>query len=82
MSEALKSDATVSFPCEECGGMVDLSTEIKVTLKEEADGSEVFTMMPEYEARELLRQQGIPVPPVLCANEERREITMDAISVA
>ena len=67
------------FPCEECGGMVDLSAPIKVTMME-MDGTEVFTTMPEAEARALLAEVGIPPPPVLCDQHERFEFqgTRDA----
>ena len=67
-------------PCEECGGMVDLSTPIKVQLIEVADQSEVFTTMPEAKARQLLAVVGLPAPPVLCDKHERIEFeaTLDA----
>ena len=70
----------LSAPCEECGGMVDLSSPIKVQLIEVADQSEVFTTMPEAEARQLLAEVGLPPPPVLCDKHERIEFeaTLDA----
>lgn len=66
------------FPCEECGGMVDLSREVVVSLYE-PNGSRVETRMSEYEARRLLDETGIPRPPVLCEREERREIVTEAV---
>ena len=63
----------LQMPCEECGGMVDLSTPIKVQLIEVADQSEVFTTMPEAEARQLLAEVGLLPPPVLCDQHERFE---------
>ena len=66
-------------PCEECGGMVDLSALITVSLQE-ADGSQVETQMPEYEARELLREAGLPEPPVMCDKHERIPILTEALA--
>ena len=66
------------FPCEECGGMVDLSATITVSL-EEKDGSKVQTEMTEWEARNLLDELGLPRPPVICAAHERREILTEAL---
>ena len=67
------------FPCEECGGMVDLSAVITVSLWE-TDGSHVETQMTEWEARDLLREEGIPPPPVICDKHERIEIVMEALA--
>ena len=65
-------DYVLLHPCEECGGMVDLSSPIQVHLVE-MDGSDVFTTMPEAEARGLLAEVGIPPPPILCDKHERFE---------
>ncbi len=68
-------------PCDTCGAMVDLSTQITVKIAE-PDGSEVETQMTEWEARELLDELGLPLPPVLCENEERVPITTEAAGVS
>ena len=63
------------FPCEQCGGMVDLEGLITVKLQE-ADGSVVQTQMPEWEARDLLYDGGLQPPPVICDAHERIAITV------
>ncbi len=65
-------------PCDECGGLVDLSALITVAIKEE-DGSRVETQMTEWEARDLLTEMGIPQPPVMCDKHERYAISTEAV---
>ena len=71
----LPSFGTTQFPCEECGGMVDLTSPIRVRLIDMVDGeeSETFTTMPEADARALLGEVGLPQPPVMCDKHERFE---------
>ncbi len=61
--------------------MVSMDAVITVKIAE-PDGSEVETQMTEWEARDLLDELGLPLPPVLCENEERREIVTEAVSGA
>ncbi len=66
-------------PCDQCGGLVDLSQMISVAIQEE-DGSRVETQMMEWEARDLLVEMGIPQPPVMCDKHERVPITTGVVS--
>jgi hypothetical protein len=54
-----------AFPCDDCGAMVDLTSEITVKIME-ADGSESEEKMTEAAARALLSVVNIPPPPVMC----------------
>ncbi len=53
------------FPCDDCGGMVDLTSIITVRVQEE-DGPDTVLDMTEAKARSLLDAAGVPQPPVLC----------------
>ncbi len=53
-------------PCEECGGMVSLDSLITVRLDDQREGTDEMTQMPEWKARELLDELGLPRPPVIC----------------
>jgi len=55
----------VTRPCDNCNGMVDLTSVITVRVEEE-DGSETVLDMTEAKARSLLDAVGVPQPPVLC----------------
>lgn len=61
-------------PCAECGGMVDLSSDITVNIVQ-ADGSEAKSRMTEADARALLAQVGMMPPPVLCGRHEAFSVT-------
>ena len=63
------------FPCDECGGMVDLTALITVTIIGR-DGVESEQRMSESDARALLTQMGLAPPPVLCDQHEPQEITI------
>ena len=66
-------------PCEECGGMVDLSAVITVVTVNVEDGEEMEERMTEANARQLLAEAGIPPPPVMCDRHERFQITTEII---
>jgi len=51
--------------CVECGGLVNLTSEITVVIQEE-DGSKTEQKMTEANARALLQLMDIAPPPVLC----------------
>ena len=64
-------ELTLEMPCEECGGLVDLSGLINVRTVSE-DGSETVEEMSEASARQLLYLSGCPPPPVMCDRHEER----------
>ena len=66
------------FPCDECGGMVDLSGVITVTI-ESADGTTEVREMSEADARALLATVGLPPPPVMCDQHDQEEIVTEAL---
>ena len=70
------STAANQAPCDTCGKMVDLDSPITVVLQE-PDGSKCQTVMPEWEARDILHENGVPLPPVLCNNHERYKIVTE-----
>ena len=53
------------FPCDECGGMVDLSSPITVRVVN-MDGTETEQIVTEADARALLSNTSIPPPPIMC----------------
>jgi len=55
----------LELPCAECGGMVDLTSPIKVAVTNQ-DGTETETEMTEANARIFLMQVGITPPIVMC----------------
>lgn len=57
-------------PCEECGGMVDLSAKITVRVYNVETQTEAPREMTESDARTLLAYAQIPPPPVLCDQHE------------
>ena len=59
-------EGPTEFPCDECGGIVDLTTIITVRTFDMKDGVETVEKMTEAAARNLLRLADIPPPPVLC----------------
>lgn len=82
---AVMAGADVDFqqpqemPCDDCGGLVDLSSTIKFTVME-ADGTESAQEMSEADARALLASVGVPPPPVLCdAHGDEGEIVTEAV---
>ena len=58
------------FPCEDCGGMVDLTSEITVSITNSEGSVSRQEKMSEADARALLAQLDIPPPPVLCSRHE------------
>ena len=71
--EQNETEADHSFPCDECGSMVDLSAMIKVS-----DGN-AWTLMSEFDARALLDELGIPRPPVRCKDHtDLGDVTTEA----
>ena len=69
------------FPCDDCGAMVDLTSEITVKIVE-TDGSEVETQMTEADARALLYTVGLPPPPFMCEkHDDAGPIGTEAIHV-
>lgn len=54
-----------AFPCDDCGGMVDLTSIITVRVQE-VDGPDTVLNMTEAKARLLLDAAGVPRPPVMC----------------
>ena len=69
----LNFDQPAEFPCDECGGMVDLSSPITVHIVA-LDGTETEQVMSEADARALLTTISIPPPPVLCDRHGDQEI--------
>ena len=57
----------VGVACEECGSMVDLSTQITVRFMSPAVPAEHMT---EANARQLLLEVGVLPPPVMCGRHE------------
>lgn len=55
--------------CEECGGAVDLSSQITVCIVA-MDGSEAESHMTEANARQLLLEMGVLPPPVMCVRHD------------
>ena len=53
-------------PCRDCGGMVDLTSEIIFNVQNK-DGSESPSKMTEANARALIMMMGIAPPPILCS---------------
>ncbi|KKL66634.1 hypothetical protein LCGC14_2142990 [marine sediment metagenome] len=53
-------------PCRDCGGMVDLTSEITFSVQN-VDGPESESKMTEANARALLMMMGMDPPPVLCS---------------
>ena len=62
-------------PCRDCGGMVNLESEITVNIVA-ADGSESESKMAEADARALVTQVGIAPPPVLCDQHAEYKLAM------
>ncbi len=60
----------VGVACEECGSMVDLSTEINVPFVVGLEREH----MTEANARQLLLEVGIVPPPVMCSRHEGTEV--------
>ena len=65
-SQPMAQSQTKEFPCDECGGIVDLTTIITVRTFDMQKGAETEERMTEAAARNLLRQAGLTPPPVLC----------------
>ena len=53
------------FPCNECGGIVDLTSPITVRIVN-MDGTETEQIVTEADARALLSNTSIPPPPIMC----------------
>ena len=66
-------------PCDECGGLVDLSAEITVKITH-PDGSETEECMTEANARQLLAEVGVPPPPVMCDQHGAFESYTEALA--
>ena len=61
-------------PCEECGGLVDLSGLINVSTHDIETGEDTLQVMSEADARQLLAEAGIQPPPVMCDRHEERYV--------
>ena len=71
----LNFEQPTEFPCDDCGGMVDLTSVIAVEIQN-MDGTMERQEMTEANARALLATVGVPPPPVLCdAHPEEGPIT-------
>ena len=64
-------------PCEVCGGMVRLDSLITVRIADVDGGNETEQLMTEADARQLLAEAGIPLPPVMCDRHEQYMITTE-----
>ena len=69
---------TTEMPCEECGGLVDLTALINVSTHDIETGEDTVQVMSEANARQLLAEAGLQPPPVMCnRHEERYTITTE-----
>ena len=70
---------TLEMPCEECGGLVDLTSVITVQIVNVDGTQEEDRQMTEADARQLLAEAGIQPPPVMCDKHERFMVTTEKL---